>query len=69
MAISVSVQLNGGLLPDIILSTQGYYHRGNPFKCHVEVLSLHFYLMTVITLYIARVRINRVRLPILLVVS
>ena len=28
MAISVSVQHNGGLLPDIILLTQGYYRRG-----------------------------------------
>ena len=26
MAINVSVQYNGGLLPDIILLTQGYYH-------------------------------------------
>ena len=28
MAINVSVQYDGGLLPDIILLTQGYYHRG-----------------------------------------
>ena len=28
MAINISVQHNGGLLPDIILLTQGYYHRG-----------------------------------------
>ena len=28
MAINVSVQYNGGFLPDIILLTQGYYHRG-----------------------------------------
>ena len=29
MAIDVvSVQYNGGLLPDIILLTHGYYHRG-----------------------------------------
>ena len=28
MAINVSVQYSGGLLPDIILLTQGYYHRG-----------------------------------------
>ena len=27
MAINVSVQYNGGLLPDIILLTQRYYHR------------------------------------------
>ena len=36
MAINVvSVQYNGGLLPDIILLTQCYLHRGmNSFKCH-----------------------------------
>ena len=28
MAINLSVQYNGGLLPDIILLTQGYYPRG-----------------------------------------
>ena len=28
MAINVSVQYNGGLLPDIILLTQCYYHWG-----------------------------------------
>ena len=28
MAINISVQYNGGLLPDILLLTQGYYHRG-----------------------------------------
>ena len=28
MAINVSVQYNGGLFSDIILLTQGYYHRG-----------------------------------------
>ena len=28
MAINVSVQYNGGLLPDIILLAQYYYHRG-----------------------------------------
>ena len=27
MAINVSIQYNGGLLPDIILLTQCYYHR------------------------------------------
>ena len=36
MAINVSVQDHGGLLPDIILLTQCYY----PFKCHEEVLYL-----------------------------
>ena len=28
MAINVSVQYDGGFLPDIILSTQCYHHRG-----------------------------------------
>ena len=28
MAVNVSVQYNGGLLPEIILLTQCYYHRG-----------------------------------------
>ena len=42
MVINISVQYNGGLLPDIIPLTQGYYHRGtNPFKYHVVALSLH----------------------------
>ena len=28
MVINISVQDNGGFLPDIILLTQGYYHWG-----------------------------------------
>ena len=28
MAVNISIQYNGRLLPDIILLTQGYYHRG-----------------------------------------
>ena len=28
MTINVSVQYNGGSIPDIILLIQGYYHRG-----------------------------------------
>ena len=28
MAINVSVQYDGGFLPEIILLTQSYYHRG-----------------------------------------
>ena len=28
MAINMTVQYNGGLLPDIMLLTQGYCHRG-----------------------------------------
>ena len=40
LAINVSAQYNGGLLPDIILLPQWLYHGGNPFKCHEEVLYL-----------------------------
>ena len=40
MVVNISVHYNGGLLSDIILSTQGYDHRGNPFECHVKALSL-----------------------------
>ena len=38
MAINVSVQYDGGFLPDIVLLTQCYYHRGTRLKCHEEVL-------------------------------
>ena len=40
MVINISVQYSGGLLPDIILLTQGYLPVGNPFKCHVVTLYL-----------------------------
>ena len=30
MAINISVQYNGGLLPDIMLLTHGYYTIGEP---------------------------------------
>ena len=41
MAINVSVEFNGGLLPEIILLTQVMLlSSGNPFKCMKEVLSL-----------------------------
>ena len=41
MAINVSVQYNGGFLPDIILLTDPMIpSSGNPFKCHEEVLYL-----------------------------
>ena len=39
MVINVSVQYNGGLLPDIILLTL-YDSIGEPFQYHVEFLSL-----------------------------
>ena len=38
MAINVSVQYNGGLLHDIILLTQCYYHRGTPLNAEVLCL-------------------------------
>ena len=42
MAINVSVQYNGGLLPDIILLTRNVtlIALGNPFKCHEDVSPL-----------------------------
>ena len=40
MVINISVQYSGGLLPDIILLTQGYYQCWNPFKYHVVALYL-----------------------------
>ena len=39
MAINVSVQYNGGLLPDVILDPM-LFPSENPTKCHEEVLSL-----------------------------
>ena len=39
MASNVSVQYNGGFLPDITLSVDPILlPSGNPFKCHEEVL-------------------------------
>ena len=40
MVINISVQYSGGLLPDIILLTQGLLPVGNPFKYHVVALYL-----------------------------
>ena len=42
MVINISVQqYSGGLFPDIIMLTQGYYQSvGNPFKNHVVALYL-----------------------------
>ena len=36
MAINISVQYNGGLLPDIILLTQCYYHRGTRLNASMK---------------------------------
>ena len=40
MAINVSVLYNGGLLPEIILFIQCYYHRGTRLNAMTMVLSL-----------------------------
>ena len=41
MVINISVQYSGGILPDIILLTQGYLLPvGNPFKYHAVALYL-----------------------------
>ena len=39
MVINIRVQYNGGLLLDIILLTQCYYHRGTCLNTMVEALS------------------------------
>ena len=40
-AVNVSVQCNGGLLPDIIYTVDPMlFPSGNPFTCHEEVLYL-----------------------------
>ena len=43
MVINITVQYNGGFLPDIILLTQGYYiPLGNPpIKYHVAALYVY----------------------------
>ena len=40
MAINISIQYNGGFLPDIILLTQCYYHRGTRLNAMKSFLSL-----------------------------
>ena len=46
MAITVSVQYDGGLFSDIILLTQCIsIGERNPFKCHEEVLYLQPFLL------------------------
>ena len=43
MVINISVQYNGGFLPDNILLTQGYYHRGTRLNTTYRlcIYSLH----------------------------
>ena len=55
MAINVSVQYNGGFLPDIMLLTLCYYHRGtrlNAMKrfCLCSRLCSHLNVLTFFTL-------------------
>ena len=40
MAVNVSVQYNDGLLPDILLLTQCYFHQGTRLNAMEEVLYL-----------------------------
>ena len=58
----ISVQYNGGFLPDIILLTQGYYHRGtrlNAMKriCIYSLCSSILLLSCVMVYYIVSVLI------------
>ena len=41
MVINISVQYSGGLLPDIILLTQGYYQCVCVFVCFLPIHSGH----------------------------
>ena len=40
MAICVSLQYNGGFLPEVMLLTQCYYHRGTRLNAMKRFLSL-----------------------------
>ena len=51
MAINISVQYNGGLLPDIILLTQGYYPRGTRLN-NMQWLCLHSLCNSILLLLI-----------------
>ena len=50
MAINVSVQYNVGLLPDIVLLTQCYHHRGTRLnalkRCCLCSLKSHLYVLS-----------------------
>ena len=50
--LDLSVKYNGGLLPDIILLTQGYYHRGTRLNTMFQrpclySLSMKQYIITI----------------------
>ena len=49
MVINISVQGNGGFLPDIILLTQGYYHRGTRLNT-MEWLCLYSLCISILLL-------------------
>ena len=52
MAINTSVQYNGGLLPDIILLTQGYYHRGTRLnRCRGFVVTAYIKQLIITTMF------------------
>ena len=40
MVINISVQYNDGLVPDIILLTQDYYHWGTRLNTHAVAMYL-----------------------------
>ena len=50
MAINIDVQYNGGLLADIITVDPRLLPSGNPFKYHVEALSLQPMKQYIITI-------------------
>ena len=52
MAINVSVQYNGGFLPDIMLLTQCYYHRGTRLN------AMKRFVASVFLVYITCMAIN-----------
>ena len=41
MVINISVQYNGGYLPDIMLLTHGYYHWGARLNTMYRVVALY----------------------------
>ena len=45
MVINISVQYDGGFLPDIILLTQGYYHWGTRINTMYFIVALYLYPM------------------------
>ena len=51
MVINISVQYNGGFLPDIILSTQGYYHRGTRLNTMQWLCIYSLYVILIVYYY------------------